>query len=185
MGQLVQGLRMATVTVRTASVEDAAAMGAVHVAAWQAAYRCVMPDEFLDALDAEERADQWRSVIEANPTPTEGRRLVVSLDGAVVGVALVWSCRDEGSPPELGELVLINLAPAAWGTGAGSALLTECEVSLAAFGYTAAILWVATENRRARRFYEREGWSADGAQRVEVVDGASVHESRYRKRLAP
>ncbi len=27
-------------------------------------------------------------------------------------------------------------------------------------------LWVLTENRRARRFYERRGWRADGTSRV-------------------
>ena len=174
---------MAKVTVRTAEIDDAEAMGDAHVAAWQAAYRGIMPDGFLDALDPAQRAAEWRTVIDRNPTPTEGRRLVVELDGEVVGLALVWSCRDDGSAPELGELILINLAPPAWGTGAGTALLAECEASLAACGYDEAVLWVATDNVRARRFYEREGWHADGAARTEDVDGAVVDETRYRKQL--
>lgn len=174
---------MAEVTVRTAVLDDAAAMGEAHVAAWQGAYRGIMPDSFLDALDPQERAQQWQAVIERSPTPTEGRRLVAELDGDVVGVALVWAARDDGSPPGLGELILINLAPIAWGTGAGTALLAECEASLAACGYAEAILWVATGNARARRFYEREGWSDDGGTRTEEVDGAVVDETRYRKAL--
>ena len=108
---------MATVTVRTAKIDDSEAIGATHVAAWQGAYRGIMPDGFLDALDPAQRAAEWRAAIGRNPTPAEGRRLVVELDGDVVGLALVWSCRDEGSPPGLGELILINLAPPAWHRG--------------------------------------------------------------------
>ena len=175
---------MANVTVRTAELDDAEAMGAAHVAAWQGAYRGIMPDAFLDALEPGQRADEWRTVIGRNPTPVEGRRLVVELDGEVAGLALMWSCRDDGSPPGLGELILINLAPPAWGTGAGTALLAECEASLARCGYDEAVLWVATDNARARRFYEREGWHADGAARTDEVDGAVVDEVRYRKQLA-
>mgnify|MGYP001076255222 CR=1 FL=1 len=43
-----------------------------------------------------------------------------------------------------------------------------------------AILWVATENPRARRFYEREGWSEDGERVDESIPGVSLPETRYR-----
>lgn len=36
--------------VRTARPTDAAAMGALVVRAWQAAYRGLMPDDYLDGL---------------------------------------------------------------------------------------------------------------------------------------
>ncbi len=54
-----------------------------------------------------------------------------------------------------------------------------CVESLRELGYAEAILWVATENRRARRFYEREGWHFDGASKVEVMEGVEVSEVRY------
>ncbi len=37
--------------IRAAEPADAAALGRVHVRAWQAAYPGVMPDDFLDGLD--------------------------------------------------------------------------------------------------------------------------------------
>ena len=43
-----------------------------------------------------------------------------------------------------------------------------------------AMLWVATENPRARRFYERCGWIVDGERVDESIPGASVAETRYR-----
>ncbi len=41
------------------TLEDAPRVGEVHVRAWQATYRSVMPDDYLDGLRAEDRADMW------------------------------------------------------------------------------------------------------------------------------
>ena len=46
--------------VREATVDDAEAIGSIHVRAWQAIYRGVMPDEYLDGLRAEDRAGRAR-----------------------------------------------------------------------------------------------------------------------------
>ena len=43
-----------------------------------------------------------------------------------------------------------------------------------------AILWVAEENPRARRFYERYGWVAETTRVEEVVPGARISEVLYR-----
>jgi len=53
------GERPGAVTVRHATVDDAPALGRVHVRAWQAAYRGQMPDDYLEGLRAEERAAGW------------------------------------------------------------------------------------------------------------------------------
>lgn len=49
------------------------------------------------------------------------------------------------------------------GTGIANVLLTEAERLVAAGGHDIAWLAVATGNSRARRFYERQGWSDAGA----------------------
>ncbi len=70
--------------------------------------------------------------------------------------------------------------PEAWGSGAGSALMAAVIAALRANGFAAAHLWVLEDNPRARRFYEREGWSpADGRRREEFL-GVPVTEVRYR-----
>jgi ribosomal protein S18 acetylase RimI-like enzyme len=45
------------------------------------------------------------------------------------------------------------------GTGVAAALLTEAERLVKANGYDQAWLAVANGNDRARRFYERSGWT--------------------------
>ena len=66
-------------TVRSANLDDCAAIAAVHVRAWRAAYRGHMPDEFLDRLDIGERTEMWRKL-----SVKPGRVLLVleGLDGA-------------------------------------------------------------------------------------------------------
>lgn len=51
---------MTEILIRDATVEDADALGDVHVRAGKSAYRGVMPDEYLDGLDAVERVQAWR-----------------------------------------------------------------------------------------------------------------------------
>jgi RimJ/RimL family protein N-acetyltransferase len=42
------------------------------------------------------------------------------------------------------------------------------------------VLWVIEANIRGRRFYERLGWTADGARQPIDFDGELVDEVRYR-----
>jgi ribosomal protein S18 acetylase RimI-like enzyme len=49
------------------------------------------------------------------------------------------------------------------GAGVAAALLTEAERQVKANGHDEAWLAVATGNARARRFYERSGWTDGGA----------------------
>ena len=74
----------AELVIRSAVVGDVDAMGVVHVRAWQSAYRGVMPDTYLDGLEAEESVAMWRDLISRTELP---RLLVAELAGDVVGFA--------------------------------------------------------------------------------------------------
>jgi hypothetical protein len=50
------------VRIRPASVDDADAVGKVHVRAWQSADRGVMPEDYLDVPQAQDHATRWRSI---------------------------------------------------------------------------------------------------------------------------
>ncbi|MCZ9346526.1 GNAT family N-acetyltransferase, partial [Streptomyces sp. TRM76130] len=54
----------------------------------------------------------------------------------------------------------------------------------AAARYPRMLLWVLRDNTRARRFYERAGFRADGGAGVFEVDGIPVPEVRYARALA-
>jgi L-amino acid N-acyltransferase YncA len=158
-------------TVRRATPEDARAIAEIHVDTWRATYMNVMPKSVLDALDVGTRERGWRRFIE------RGDPVFVAEQDRVVGFVNVGACRDEDA---VGQLYAIYVRPEAWGTGAGLALMNAAVEELAR-DWDEAVLWVAEENPRARRFYELYGWHADGGRMVdEPAPGAVVAEVRYR-----
>jgi GNAT superfamily N-acetyltransferase len=177
-------------TVRPAGPEDSEALGRVHIAAWQAAYRGLMPDDFLDALDPAARAKRWHAALLEGPGdgryPAEGFEALALViegdDGQVAGISVVGPPR-RTEPSGVGELWMINLEPAAWGRGIGTQLLAAANDEMRRAGYVEAVLWVVAENRRARRFYEREGWKPDGTEITDDARGFPVTELRYRRAL--
>jgi GNAT superfamily N-acetyltransferase len=171
-----------TTTVRPAVPEDVDAVADVHVRSWRWAYADLLPDDLLAGLRAEDRVPQWQRRIEsADP----GRALLLAdMDGAVVGFVAVGAGREQVGGPEVGELMAIYVVPAVAGTGTGRALHDAGLAWLMDRGFNHARLWVLSSNARARGFYERMGWRADGETRVETI-GVEVEETRYGLDLTP
>jgi GNAT superfamily N-acetyltransferase len=172
-----------TVHVRDATPGDGAAMGAVQIAAWRAAYAGVMRDDYLAGLDPDDFGEHWRRSAADGPGP--GRALLVGeLGGRVVAIGATGEFRARASDADpTGELWMLNTHPDAFGTGASVALHAEALRRLAAAGHRGAVLWVVRDNPRARRFYEREGWVADGQETIADLGGVDVTELRYRRGL--
>lgn len=162
--------------IRPASPDDALAIETIRVRGWRSAYRHLFPVAELDALPID--AERWRSRLHV---PPPGWTTIVCEDeGHVVGFASTGPSRDED---EIGELYAIYVDPDAWSSGAGRALIAAAEQQLAG-EYDAALLWVLEDNPRARRFYERAGWAADGVRKAEQRFGVRAPEVRYRKDFA-
>ena len=137
-----------------------------------------MPDAFLAGLDEARFEAGWVGLVEESHATT----LVGLIDGCAQGFVSVGYPRDDDAPAS-GQLWALNLRPSAFGIGLGKALHDAALAVLGEQGHQDAYLWVAERNPRARRFYEREGWVADGASRVEEFGGAPVAEVRYQRVL--
>jgi ribosomal protein S18 acetylase RimI-like enzyme len=152
---------MSAVLVRAPRPADAAAIARVHVDAWRETYVGMVPEHFYDEAAFARRREWWTAVLARDPLPP---RLVVA-DGpdGVVGFAQAGEARgpdaEKGFAParEL-HLFTLYLLAAHHGSGAGQALLD------AVLGDAPAQLWVADGNARAIRFYERNGFRADGVE---------------------
>jgi ribosomal protein S18 acetylase RimI-like enzyme len=164
--------------VRTARPSDAAAMGALVVRAWQAAYRGLMPDDYLDGLTAAERTDQWTRVLADELVPPRAVFVAADDDGRVVGFVAVG---DEMDVPDAtrGQVYALNVDSDQWGRGVGRALLAAGCGHLRGVGFASAVLWVHRDNARACRFYRASGWRADGTERRADALGVVVPEARY------
>ncbi|MFD8614843.1 GNAT family N-acetyltransferase [Streptomyces sp. NPDC059631] len=82
------------------------------------------------------------------------------------------------------ELYALYVDPRWHGHGIGHALPAESVRRCAAAGHPRMSLWVVEGNTRARRFYERAGFRADGAVVSSEVDGVAVPEVRYVRGLS-
>lgn len=163
--------------IRRAQDGEAQVIAKVHVASWQGAYRGLIPDEILDGLSVERRAQWWSQAIKDPEID-----VFVSLDeaGRIVGFASIQASRDADAPEATGELTTIYLLPEWWGRGRGRALLETCLDRARQRGFARVTLWVLDSNQRARRFYEKAGFTTDGASKTETVaPGVVLEEVRY------
>lgn len=148
------------VRLRQATVTDAPNIGAIHVAAWRAAYRGIFPDDVLDGLSVEQWAERHRKRLVA-PNPADAHVWVAESARGTVGFSIGGSARDTDLPPTAGEVYAIYLLPEALGRGVGRSLFAQSLSLLRASGKTEVVVWVAEANVRARRFYEVAGLALD------------------------
>ena len=173
-------LRDGVLVVPAASREDADGVALVHVRAWQAAYPGLMSQRYLDSLDVAARADSWRRHL--GESRNGSRLLLGTIDDGVAGF-VGFGCARDSESGDGGELYSLNVHPDCWQVGVGSALLAEAEEGLVDLGYGQAVLWVASGNERACRFYERRGWAGEEVHRSQDVQGVTVSEVRLAKAL--
>jgi ribosomal protein S18 acetylase RimI-like enzyme len=167
--------------IRRAGPEDALDIATMHVRAWRAAYRGIVPDDVLAEQSAERRATDLRSRLEAEGS--EEGTLVAERDGAVVGFVTAGPSRDPFAEPGAGEVYAIYVDPDMWGRGIGSSLLARATEDLQARRHTSATLWVLAANDRARRFYETHGWETDRSTKLYRAGEIELEEVRYRTGL--
>jgi len=170
----------AALTIRSATVADAHAIAEIHVAGWRVAYRGLMPDAVIEAISVDQRRGFWKGMLSK---PGVGKVAVGESDGAMVGFCSYGPSRDEDDP-EVAEIYALYVRPGMWRQGWGRSLCAHAEHEAQAREHGAMTLWVVKGNELARRFYERLGYAADGAERTDhKLTGSPFVEVRYRKRF--
>ncbi|MEU8888012.1 GNAT family N-acetyltransferase [Streptomyces sp. NPDC048442] len=171
--------------IREMTLADCQAVAAVRVLGWQTSYVGLVPQPYLDAMSIEEATEQCRThLTAARPGVTH---LVAEHAGEVVG----WACRGpyreaegvRGTDPAHAELYTLYVHPDRLSTGTGRALMAESMTGARGAGFTSMSLWVLRDNSRARRFYEKAGFSTDNAPEPFELGGATLHDVRYTRPL--
>lgn len=151
---------MSDVVVRIATVDDAPAIARVHVQVWRETYTGKLPAPIVKGRPVAERAAALRRLIAGESALGPQTIWVAERGGVVIGFAWAGDSRDADRPTDA-ELYAINVVQAHHGTGAGQLLLS------ASVGDGPASLWMLEDNPRARAFYERNGFVADGTTKVD------------------
>ena len=185
------------VVIRAGSVADAAQVAAVQREGWLAAYDGIIATDIINRVTVPDGGARVRQSFRTRPWQ---RMLVAIADGGnpvgIIGYASYGPETDvlsapwphplssDGKDGRVAELYALYVHPAWWSTGTGRALMERVLARSSAARYASITLWVLRDNQRARRFYEKAGFAADGATNV-LTGLGGVPELRYRRALDP
>jgi ribosomal protein S18 acetylase RimI-like enzyme len=133
------------VSLRPAVASDAPEIADIWWAGWQDGHLGNVPVELVEVRT--EESFRQRSAERVHDTT------VALVDDRVAGFVMVVG----------DEVEQVYVSAAHRGSGIADTLLTEAERLVGLGGHAKAWLAVAPGNERARRFYERRGWSDEGA----------------------
>lgn len=148
--------------VRAARPGDAAAIGALATRAWRAAYAGLLAPDVLHSLDPVEQAGEWHAYL--TELPPSDRVWVIGAGEAVWGFARTGPCPDDDLPAGAAEVHGLYVDPDRIGTGLGRRLFGRAVADLEA-PRRPVVVWHFAANAGAARFYERAGFTLDGAHR--------------------
>ncbi len=160
----------AVLSIRRVTVADCADIIALQSASWRAAYRGILPDEYMgEALESEMR-QRWQGNFARDPNPEFV--LAALRDGALAGLIAIW--RQDGA----GFIDNLHVRPDLRGQRIGHALMAEAGRRLHAAGIGMAWLTVFTLNAPAVRFYDSMGGTP--TERImEMHHGKALEVIRY------
>src|SRR3954464_9813609 len=123
--------------LRDATLNDVDRLAAMHIAAWQSAYRGLVPDDVLDNLSLQERREMWRGAI---PSPTNSTTLAVDGD-EILGFISSGPARDDDvDATTVAEILACYVHPSHWRRGIGETLWNHARDRLRG-SYDQVTLW--------------------------------------------
>ena len=148
------------IIIRKALPEDASDYANCHISCWLSAYKGIVSDEFLSSMpcEMESRRERYKQAF-INPGNCE--YYCVKHEGKMIGLLFFGRSSDEDKPLA-GEVIAIYLLEAFWSKGYGRIMMDYAVEKLKQSGYNEIVLWTFEQNARARRFYEKYGFSLDG-----------------------
>ena len=169
------GKARAVALIRPAVFDDAARLGRVHVETWRAAYRGLLPDDYLDALSDIRQAAFWAQVLD-DADRAAGAHVAEDEDDGVVGFCDCGS--ERGGAPGWGEVMAIYILPDWQRRGLGRRLVGACAAYLTTQGFDSLAVW-ALEDNPASAFYTALGGTPAEKRRLSI-GGTEVAEQCYR-----
>lgn len=137
--------------------ENAEILANILISAWRSGFQGILPDSVIEKYTQVSGVTAMFSQLLASGS---GTMYLATLDGKPMGL-LYWL--EEQGDARIEALLSI---PESWGKGVGAALMERALADIKAAGYSVIHVWPFADNRRARRFYEKQGFHPSGQTRM-------------------
>ena len=150
--------------IREANVSDSARIAEIDVFSSRYAYKDILPDECLYRdLSVESRIPVHKNWIEQKRF---GVYVCEDPDtGIITAMMGIGTCEDEDRKDAF-ELHYLYVDPDHMRMGIGSEMMRFFEQKGRENGICVSVVWVLEENESGRKFYEKNGYSLDGRDKI-------------------
>ena len=166
---------MDNIIIRKAVPGDEAVLAEIHRESWRAGFADILSMEELERATDLQRATQGYH----NALLREDSHIAIEFVEEQPHCFAAWGKNRCDLGEHVAELICIHSLQDKWARGYGSAMMRYVLEQLQQEQYESVILWVFESNTRARRFYEKHGFSQTGERKL----ARSVPEIMYVKYL--
>ena len=160
------------IIIRLAAFDDAKYCADIHAKSWSFAYNGIVPKSIIDTQNA-----RWSMIWDKMLTNNTNSHYVIVFNSIIIGFLTIAVSRDADLKEHFYEIIGLYLDPVYIGVGYGKQAMDWIKKEIKSRGYEKISLWVLVENNRARNFYEKSGFVADG--KIKPSGLADAREIRY------
>lgn len=158
--------------IRKAVLPDVEAIAKVHVDSWKTTYANIVPNEYINNLTYEKRADLWEQII-----PNGQVFVAEDEEGQIVAFANGGQERTGDYKEYAGEIYAIYILQGFQKQGLGEQLIKAVVADLLKQNIYSMLVWVLKDNN-SRNFYEKMGGKVVDSETVDF-DGKNLIELAY------
>ncbi len=144
--------------IRTVQQGDELNLAYIQTESWKAAFQDILSDEILQqATDLTHATAMYKQLLDENI----GNGYILEVNSQPHCIAW-WGKARDNDMPDYAELICIHSLQDNWRKGCGTQMMNRIMDDMKAAGYDKVMLWVFTNNVRARKFYESCGFVTYG-----------------------
>ena len=157
-----------------ANESDSRAASAIYAMSWKCGYRGLFSDSLLDGIPLDFLVGAFNGNYETHRFAVA----ILRANGKDV-VAGGYGLSRDYDDPACGEITSIYFLEEAWGKGYARLLMDFMIEKLKSAGCTKIHVWALRDNSRARRFYEKYGFTLSGNEKTVSFKGEEKMDVEY------